>query len=209
MAVALRLLGGMVSLQRQAHYQLRAAQIGPSTRGNIQCVGEIISLGHEMSRTSGGHAISETPASVRDIPLSRRGICHLATRIASKRGGPTISLAWSPRSTTTSCTHDARHCADPDDAFRYLDGLMAWRYVNTDEVTLPQYTGGSSEHHRLLLLSNVDRYHWQVVRAMQPELGLSTRCCCPATSVWPSRSRGVPVHRPGSGARAVTVWLCR
>lgn len=28
-----------------------------------------------------------------------------------------------------------------------------------------------SENHRLVLLSNVDRYYWQVVQAMHPELG--------------------------------------
>lgn len=29
-----------------------------------------------------------------------------------------------------------------------------------------------SRQHRLVLLSNVDRYYWEVVRSMQPELGL-------------------------------------
>ena len=54
-AVVMRLLGGMVTLQRQAHQQLRAAQIGPATGSFVQCVCEVIGLGHEMPRASGGH----------------------------------------------------------------------------------------------------------------------------------------------------------
>lgn len=99
----------------------------------------------------------------------------------------------------------ARHCADPDEAFRRLDGLMAGRDVITGRLTLHQihdqlveahglaldypafqaawlepYSGRMpgmaelvtilSSNYRLLLLSNVDRYYWEVVRAMHPEL---------------------------------------
>jgi HAD superfamily hydrolase (TIGR01509 family) len=98
----------------------------------------------------------------------------------------------------------ARHCADPDDAFRRLNGLMASRDVITGRLTLPDvhrrlvdahgYTLGYPEFEtawlapyswpmpgmagllgalagrRLVLLSNVDRYYFGVVRAMQPEL---------------------------------------
>ncbi|AZQ38608.1 HAD family hydrolase [Streptomyces cyaneochromogenes] len=103
----------------------------------------------------------------------------------------------------------ARHCTDPDDALRRLDGLMARREIITGEVTLRQVhrrlvqahglalTYGQfedawlepyswpmpgmaglvealAENHRLVLLSNVDRAYWQVVRAMHPELGCFT-----------------------------------
>lgn len=99
----------------------------------------------------------------------------------------------------------ARHCADPDDAFQRLDGLMAGHEVITGRVTLKQIhralidTHGLSlsypdfeiawltpysepmpgmtevistlaEHHSLVLLSNVDRYYWEVVRSNHPEL---------------------------------------
>lgn len=49
------LLGGVVALQRQAHQQLPATQIGPATGSRIQRIGEIIGLRHEMSRSSRGH----------------------------------------------------------------------------------------------------------------------------------------------------------
>jgi len=42
------LLGGVVALQRQAHQQLPATQIGPATGSRIQRIGEIIGLRHEM-----------------------------------------------------------------------------------------------------------------------------------------------------------------
>ena len=99
----------------------------------------------------------------------------------------------------------ARHCADPESAFRRLDGFLASRDVVTGKLSLPQIheqlvaTYGLSSsyaafehtwlepyssampgmaelvealsgHYRLVLLSNVDRYYWGVVRAMQPEL---------------------------------------
>lgn len=48
-------LGGIVALQRKANQQLRAAQAGPAAGSVVQCVGEVIGLGHEMPRASGGH----------------------------------------------------------------------------------------------------------------------------------------------------------
>ncbi|MGH3480349.1 MAG: HAD family hydrolase [Nocardioidaceae bacterium] len=102
-------------------------------------------------------------------------------------------------------TRLARHCTNPDDARRRLDGLMARREIITGEMTLkqlhrqlldahgltltyPQFEAAwlepyswsmpgmadlveaLSKNHRLVLLSNVDHYYWQTVRAMQPEL---------------------------------------
>jgi HAD superfamily hydrolase (TIGR01509 family) len=99
----------------------------------------------------------------------------------------------------------ARHCADPQAAFRHLEGLMASPEVVTDRVTLPQIhlrlvdelgltmsfpefeaawlepysvpmpgmadlVATLARNHRLILLSNVDKYYWPVVRAMHPEL---------------------------------------
>lgn len=63
-----RLMDGTVSLQCQAHQQLRAAQIRPAMGSVVQRVGEVISLGHEMPRASGGHRASVAPTSARDTP---------------------------------------------------------------------------------------------------------------------------------------------
>lgn len=66
------LMDGTVSLQCQAHQQLRAAQIRPAMGSVVQRVGEVISLGHEMPRASGGHCASVAPASARDTPWVER-----------------------------------------------------------------------------------------------------------------------------------------
>lgn len=99
----------------------------------------------------------------------------------------------------------ANHCADPQDAFERLNGLMAGHEVITGRLTLRQIhrrlvdahglslnypdfevawltpysgpmpgmtelIGALAEHYSLLLLSNVDRYYWEVVRSNHPEL---------------------------------------
>jgi HAD superfamily hydrolase (TIGR01509 family) len=99
----------------------------------------------------------------------------------------------------------ARHCTDPEDAVKRLDGLMAGRDVITGMLNLrqvherlartfglrlsyPEFEGawlapysepmpGMDEiigtlarSYCLILLSNIDRYYFQVVRSTHPEL---------------------------------------
>ncbi len=56
-----RLLGSVISFERQAHEQLGPAQFGPPLGGRIQCKREVVGFGHKMTRTGSGHSMSVTP----------------------------------------------------------------------------------------------------------------------------------------------------
>lgn len=59
-----RLLGGVISFERQAHEQLRPGQFGPPVGGRIQRKGEVVGFGHKMTRTGSRHSRSVTPICV-------------------------------------------------------------------------------------------------------------------------------------------------
>jgi FMN phosphatase YigB (HAD superfamily) len=65
----------------------------------------------------------------------------------------------------------AVHCADPDDALRRLDGLMARREIITGELTLHQVHRQLVDQHGLKL--TYPQFE-AAVRAMQPELEFFT-----------------------------------
>lgn len=52
-ALAMRLLGGAMTLQRQAHQQLRATQTRPPGGSRIQSLSEVVGLSHEVSGSGG------------------------------------------------------------------------------------------------------------------------------------------------------------
>jgi len=54
-ALLARLLGGPVANECQANEQLRPAQVGPPSSGRVQGGGQVIGLGHEVTRSGRRH----------------------------------------------------------------------------------------------------------------------------------------------------------
>jgi hypothetical protein len=71
------LFSGMMSLQRQTHQQLRAAQAWQPVGSFIKRVRELIRLGHEMPGASGWHRLSVAPTLRRAAPDERRSVPNI------------------------------------------------------------------------------------------------------------------------------------
>ena len=106
-------LRGMMTFQRQAHQQLRAAQSRPPGGSRIQCLGEVVGLSHEMSRSRGRHRISVS-LSVRVLhqpdAVIRHGHRHQLAHLR-QRGHPLARRCTSCSTSSTARCTDARRRA--------------------------------------------------------------------------------------------------
>lgn len=90
-ALLVLLSGSTVTFQRQAHEDLWAAQVRPSSGSRIQGGGQVISLRYEVTRTGSRHPRSVAPTLL--VLHLEAFCCSLLLAGASRAGGAATPIA--------------------------------------------------------------------------------------------------------------------